>query len=293
MLINRALAHEDILASFDNASYKVESPLWKQRTGRLAGVLNTVEWLWLTRVKPVLCRGLSLVFSLMSLLVVLGEVTLFIDVPIGLFPMMFYEPHGPILTQCLVVIPLGYILLCTHSSLFYLKLQGFYGLYPHNMTDASNLAWSASFLAKITAPLCYNFLKFIKVSGTQFNTVMKVVNLVPVLGEQFVQFFPSLLIVLVALNYFNAFGKLMKSMGLSQFSFNDKFNDTKILEGKSLIAKARMDKIRDQGRGAQADSKPPKWEMASIPLLEESKPIRKSYDVNDKRPLHQRLRDGY
>jgi hypothetical protein len=43
------------------------------------------------------------------------------------------------------------------------------------MTDVSDTAWKA-FLAKITAPLCYNFLKFIKASGTQF-----------------VQFLPSLL----------------------------------------------------------------------------------------------------
>jgi hypothetical protein len=174
--------------------------------------------------------------------------------------MMFYEAHGPVLTQLLCIFPLCYILLCTHSSLFYLKFQGFYGLYPHNMTDPSNLAWSASFLAKLTAPLCYNFLKFIKVTGTQFYAVMGVVNLMPILGEEFVVFFPSLLLVFVILNYFNIFGQLMKVLGLSQLSFSDNYHDDKVLaEGKALLNKARNDKVKALSRPVVPAATPMVW----------------------------------
>lgn len=286
MLVSQALALEDVLLSYNNVNKQVDSALWKKRTGRCARLLSTLEWFWLTRAKPVSCRVVAVVFAAMSLLVVLGEITLFINVPVGLFPMMFYESHGPYLTQVLVLLPLSYILLCTYSSLFYLKLQGFYGLYPHNMTDPSNLAWSASFLAKITAPLCYNFLNFIKVTGTQFYAVMGVVNLMPVLGEKFVLFFPSLLLVLVLLNYFNVFGKLMKALGMSLFSFSDSFNDAKLLEGKSLLSKARMDRVRALSHPAQST----RWEMSSLTTANEDyvpPPPSKH------KPLYQKLRQAY
>lgn len=264
MFIEQALALEDVLASINSPDKKVDSPLWVKRSGRFANGVDTAEWYWLTSLRPLACRVLSIVCFVLSGLVVLGELTLFIDVPVGVFPLMFYDEHGPVGTQLLCILPLGYMLLCTHSSLFYLKFQGFYGLYPHNMTDPSNLAWSASFLAKLTAPLCYNFLKFIKVTGTQFYAVMGVVNLMPVLGEDFVVFFPSLLILFVALNYFNVFGKLMKALGMSQLSFTDNYNDDKILEGKSLLNKVRTDKVRAISRGTTAPpSTQVNWGMSS------------------------------
>mmetsp|Transcript_25895 Transcript_25895/g.45749 ORF Transcript_25895/g.45749 Transcript_25895/m.45749 type:complete len:439 (+) Transcript_25895:3436-4752(+) len=259
MFIENALALEDVIASYDSPNKKVDSPLWVKRLGRFANSVDTIEWYWLTRVRPLICRALSVVCVVLSVLVVLGELTLFIDTPVGLFPIFFYEEHGAVLTQLLCIFPLSYILICTHSSLFYLKFQGFYGLYPHNMTDPSNLAWSASFLAKLTAPLCYNFLKFIKVTGTQFYAVMGVVNLMPVLGEDFVVFFPSLLVLFVILNYFNVFGKLMKALGMSQLSFTDSFNDDKIIEGKSLLNKARSDKVRAISRMSVPSSTQVKW----------------------------------
>lgn len=297
MLIDRALALEDVLASFNSPNKAVESTLKAKRTGRFGSQIDTLEWYWLTTLKPILCRALAVVLSLMSALVVFGEITLFIEAPIGLFPMMFYEPHGPVVTQLLVIFPLSYILICTHSSLFYLKLQGFYGLYPHNMTDPSHLAYSASFLAKTTAPLCYNFLKFIKVTGTQFYAVMGVVNLIPVLGEDFVLFFPSLLLVLVLMHYFNIFSKLMIALGMSQFSFSDGFSDNKILEGKSILNKARKDRSRGKATPTSAPttsrvSSPSRWELANLTVPIEPP---KRFSLNPPKaqnPLAQRLSKG-
>lgn len=290
MLTSRALALEDVLASYNSPNYKVESPLWIKRTGRFGSFKNFTEWLWLTRVKPVSCRALAIVLALMSCLVVLGEITLFIEAPVGLFPLMFRQPHGPVVTQLLVILPLSYFFLCTCSSLFYLKLQGFYGLYQNNMTDPSNLAWSASFLAKIAAPLCYNFLKFIKVSGTQFYEVMGGYQF-QYLSEEFVIYFPSLLLVLVLLNYFNFYSKLMKSLGMSQFSFSESFNDTKILEGKSLLAKARQDKMREHKNPPVAVAQSPaKWELSNFGVVEE--PSRYTSGKEDK-SLYQKLRQDY
>jgi hypothetical protein len=62
--------------------------------------------------------------------------------------------------------PIVFLAGSAYYALFSLKLNGFYGLYGHNNTDPSNLAWSAYFLARMSAPLSYNFLLLIKVEGT-------------------------------------------------------------------------------------------------------------------------------
>lgn len=120
----------------------------------------------------------------------------------------------------------------THFALFNLRLSGLYGLYPNNQTDPSNLVWSAQFMARITAPLCYNFLMFIKVTNTQFYVVMGIIDMVPILGTQFTMFFPLMLIIFCLLNIFKVYSKFMASLGMSQFGFADKYRDDKIIEGR-------------------------------------------------------------
>jgi hypothetical protein len=93
-------------------------------------------------------------------------------------------------------------------------------MYSDNQTDPSNLAWSAYFLTRLITPLCYNYLLLIKVTDTAFNEVMGVINLVPVIGQQFAIFFPLLIIIFVALNLFNVYDKILAMLGLQAYSFS-------------------------------------------------------------------------
>ena len=228
-----AFALEDILNCQSSPDRRICSPLWSPPHFPL---LSHLQWFWFTRLKPFLSRLFSLFFLVISLLVVLGEATLFIDKPISLIPLMFRFDVGNFQTQLLCAIPLLYILFCADYALFKLKLAGFYGLYGHNQTDPSNLAWNAYFLARISAPLCYNFLLFIKVKGTMFCTVMGVIDLVPVLGENFTLYFPLTLVLFCAMNLFNVYSKLMSWVGLSQFKFVEIFDEGKVGEGANLLA---------------------------------------------------------
>jgi len=230
-----AFALEDILNCKYSPEKRIFSPLWT-RSGCSSRAGEVLEWAWLTRVKPCLSRLLAIVCVVCSGLVVLGEATLFLDKPIGLVPLLFRFDLGNFQTQLLCAIPLLYILFCADYALFKLKLAGFYGLYGHNQTDPSNLAWNAYFLARISAPLCYNFLLFIKVRGTMFCAVMGVIDLVPVLGESFTHFFPLALVGLCAMNLFNLYSKLMSLVGLSQFKFVNIFDPDKVSEGANLLA---------------------------------------------------------
>ena len=214
------------------------------KKGSCKRLKEVLEWLWHTRICPICCRILSVFCLLFSLLVILGEVTLFIDMPVGLIPLMFRYDYGLLSMQMLCLILLTYILVCSYIGLFRLKLKGKYGLYKNNHTDPGNLCWGSFIMARLTPPLCYNFLMFIKIKESIFNEVYGILNLVPILGKAFSVFFPSLLVVFALLNYFNIFARIMGWFGLSQYAFSDTYDEDLLLEGKSLLAKARMDRFK-------------------------------------------------
>lgn len=247
MLLNEAVLLEDIVNSHNSTQRKVISSQIRQRNGKFVRTREIVEWLWLTRIKPMICRIIGILFMFMSILIVLGECTLFTAQPIGLFPLMVQDSHGVYYTQLYCLIPLLYIILCSYFALFNLKLSGSYGLYSHNHTDPSNLVWSAFFLARLTAPLAYNFFTFLKIKNTVFNEVMGIIDIVPVLGQDFAIFFPLLLIIFCLMNYFNVNGRVMSAFGLTQLSINDEYVLDKMMEGQLAIQKIRVVKERESG----------------------------------------------
>ena len=241
----KVFRHEDIVVNHDNPGYKIVSYLWKSPQGRLQRKREVLEWVWFTRIRPVLYRICALISAVLSLFVVLGEITLFISTPVGVFPLMFEKDHGNFGTQVLCSIPLLYVLASAYYSLFSLRMPGFYGIYGQNQTDPSNLLWCAAFLCKLTSPLCFNFLLFIKVNGTAFSQVMGIIDFVPVFGESFSEFFPLVLLLFCALNLFQIYSRLLNWLGISRFRFSDSFKDDKIQEGKILLQKARVELERD------------------------------------------------
>lgn len=247
MVVEKYIDLEDVIASKRNPDKIITHTFKSPREGKWGHFRDRVEWLWECWVSPVFCRIFAVILALFSCFVVLGELTLFVEAPVGVFPIMFENSSGDIGTQLLCMIPLSFMVFTTYFGLFNLKLQGMYGLYPHNNTDPHNLTWSASFMARLASPLCYNFLLFIKVSGSEFEKVIGVVNIVPVVGEDFAIFFPSILIVFVFMNLFNVYGRLMKALGVSQFQFSDKFEDDQLDLGASLLAKAKLHMQQKKG----------------------------------------------
>lgn len=241
-MVDEAIDLEDIITASDSPFRRIVFSFKDCKTGFLARAREVVEWYWLTKAKPLLYRTLALGFIVMSILVVLGETTLFLEFPIGVFPIMFRESYGNVITQFLCMIPLCYIIFCTYFGLFNLKLSGWYGLYPNNHTDSSNLVWSAFFLARLSAPLCYNFFLFVKVRNTVYSQVMDIIDLVPLVGTSFATFFPLLLVFFAGLNLFHVYGRFMSALGMSQLSFSDKHRADKIGDGKLMVQRARTEK---------------------------------------------------
>lgn len=245
--LQRAFDLEDVISASESPFKRIVFSFKESKSGILARQIEVVEWMWLTRIKPVTYRILGLVFLFLSVLVILGECTLFIETPLALFPLLFDKAHGITLTQLYCVVPLLYIILCTYFGLFNLKLSGWYGLYGNNHTDPSNLVWSAFFIARLTAPLCLNFLLFLKVKNTVYSEYMQVIDVVPFVGSKFAIFFPLLLLVFAFLNFFQIYGKFMSALGMDSLSLGSKVRADKVSDGKSIVARNRTERERKLG----------------------------------------------
>jgi hypothetical protein len=242
--LQKAFDLEDVISASESPFKRVAFSFQSSRSGVLARQIEVVEWFWLTRAKPVLFKVLAIVFFVLSVLVIVGECTIFLDTPVGVFPLLFKTAHGITLTQLYCVVPLMYIILCTYFGLFNLKLSGWYGLYGNNHTDPSNLVWSAFFIARLTAPLCLNFLLFLKVKNTVYSEYMQVIDVVPLVGSKFATFFPLLLLVFAFLNFFQVYGKFMSALGMDSLSLGTKVTADKVADGKNIVLRNRNERER-------------------------------------------------
>jgi len=236
---------QDILYNYNNSEKRISSVFWGRKSGKFLKLRESAEWYWFTRVYPVLSRVLAILSGVFSFLIVLGEVTLFIDIPVSPFPLFFQKQHTAFLTKSFCLLLLLYILYSGYIALFKLKLKGLYGMYSHNQTDSINLLWCSLIMTRVAPALCYNFLLFIQVDGTQFSKVMGVIDLVPLLGQDFAEYFPLLLIFFCLLNYYQAYSKVMKCLGVPQFSFSEEMDEGMVEEGKALVERER--KTREKG----------------------------------------------
>jgi hypothetical protein len=83
-----------------------------------------------------------------------------------------------------------------------------------------------------------NDLAFFKVMGTM--------DLVPVLGKEFVIYFPVFLLAWCFITLFNVYGRFLRTIYVKHFLYEDKEDmDTYILQGRDLIERERIKKERN------------------------------------------------
>lgn len=236
---------EDIIVNKNNKEKHIRSCFWPQKTGKLSRTREVLEWWWYAKAFPLVTKIISVLFAMLSILVILGESTLFIDAPAGLFPLFFKSSHGDAGTQILCLLPMIYIFSVTYIGLFTLRIDGSYGLYNKNHTDPANLVWSAFFCSRLVHPLIYNFLLFIKVDHTQFHKVMGVMDIVPIFGSAFCLYFPLSIVLFAVLNALDFYTWLMVKIGFPQLSFAEDFDREKMKEGRALLKKSRASKEKE------------------------------------------------
>ena len=179
------------------------------------------------KYRPYILKALGLISALFSLAIILSEITLFLDMPLSVFS-YFLEKCNSILTiNLMVLLTLIFLFLTTLYGLFNLKIYGIYHISKSQNTDASSLLFLTSFICKIGYPLCLNFVYILKMRTyrTSLETLLGVMDLFPVFGNNFALFYPTILIIFILFNMFDVFGKLSNFLGFSAYGFKTEEND--------------------------------------------------------------------
>lgn len=143
-----------------------------------------------------------------------------------------------------------------------------FGLYLKRQTDSTSFLFATVQLARLAAPLAYNFLLIEKYrsdqgvflernqqtskqqtedwGSTAYEYIFGSIDTVPIIGNQVPYILPTFILLFSFLNLTNFYSKLMNCLGLGSFTFGTGIPDpNKLIEGKSLIARERTKKQRE------------------------------------------------
>ncbi|KAL7747871.1 hypothetical protein RI367_006806 [Sorochytrium milnesiophthora] len=247
-VLRRAFYYQDVLENGDNSDRKFHSSLRPLPESRWKGARQRIAWVWHVLVRSQLLRLLSIVCALLSLAVVWSEVVLNVSNPVlSLFGIVLNsESIGYGAIELASLLTITYMCICTYTSLLKIKVFSLYQLVPDHHTDPNSLLFFAAYLARLTFPLCYNYLNLAREEGAMFSQVMGRVNLVPLLGERFNDWLPVTLGVLCFFTVFNVHRRLLRlcNLNTSFFVSNDEEDDVDIEDGRLLIQQARAEQER-------------------------------------------------
>lgn len=69
------------------------------------------------------------------------------------------------------------------------------------------------------------------------------IDLVPVFGKDFNNFFPVVLIILCLFHAFDLYAKILNAIGLNRFVFAENYNSDNIEEGRAIANKRNFSNI--------------------------------------------------
>jgi len=245
-LLIKTFRLEDIIASYGSDAGYIRWSFDPQRTHKLAGLLNAIEFYWRVYVEPWAMKLLFLSCAVMSVILVWSEVTFFSLKPVlSIFALLVNIDRISDLTlQIIVFVSVTYVSVCAYSSLFRLRLFNYYRLIEHQQTDSNSLLFSASYLNRLTAPIVFNFLFMIHNQQTAYFAAMGDGKLIPIFGYSFQKFFPMLVLIVCLATLFNVYSRLLKCLNITRFQFDEDFSHHQIDEGRDIIARARKQRSR-------------------------------------------------
>ncbi|KAN0047504.1 hypothetical protein ACTA71_001886 [Dictyostelium dimigraforme] len=256
---------QDIQNSAISLDKNVNWSFREPRQGRFAKQLDTMEWIWYNYLEVSVFRISAIVFALLSLLIIWSEFALaFTSIDISILSNIVKHSNvSNIFIQFIIFFPLGYEALTCYSTLFKIRIFNYYRLIPHQHSDSNSIIFSAAYLCRLGAPLCYNFIQFINMNSgsannrTSFSVIMGTMNVAPFLGTYFYIYFPLLIVIVCLSTLFNIYSRIMNCLNISRFRFDVDFSHEQIDEGKFLIDSERRKWTQNNIKPLSSKSPPP------------------------------------
>ena len=216
-------------------------------------IANRLQYFWHVKMSPIISIFLGVFFTAMTLLIILFEVTLYMNWDHSSLYNKWTnyseanESGSFFLANFLCIMPLGYICATSYFGLFKIKIMSFYALHPKQQTDPTCLVYSGMLLMRLAMAVAYNFLELSNVKKCAFFEVMGPLVKINFLGEGFNKWiFPSLLLITILLTAFDCIYRLLNCVGLRQFSFDEDFKEEKVIEGKAVIERYLKKKKQEE-----------------------------------------------
>ena len=261
-----------------------------QKTNRVSRFFAKISFAWHVYCVPAFHRTISVVFMILSAMVLWCEITMFLassNFRISVFSLMMdAAPSNFFLLQMIVLIPLVYVAFVCYFALFRAKLFSFYEFVPH-YSDNQTMLFNALFVSRFTLPICYNLLMFVHEEqllnggldyrscevpsfngtgfcySTGFSSVLGVMDVVPLLGKEFNIYFPIVLLILIVMNLFSVWSCLFRLCGVKRFTFEEHETKETVEQGRHLLLAAIH---RRQVDGDDADMDPLSASRSEIEL---------------------------
>ena len=178
-------------------------------------------WWWRCGIKPMSHRMLALITGILSLLIVLAEVTIADYIPnLSVFAQVLQAlDSNEVALIAVTFLILFYAMACMYYTLVRLGRFSFYRLVPKH-TAPFSLASNALLLCRFVCSLCFNFFTAValpikddteeSVEQTEFwDTIGKRISEMPVLGKYFTTYIPIVMLPYVLLIAFNGINRVM------------------------------------------------------------------------------------
>ncbi|CAF1102268.1 unnamed protein product [Adineta ricciae] len=254
--INEAFYFEDIVKNAENTNHEFvrtnpSSATWLRR--KLFDKHPKLEWYTHCFLRPWGLRLLGIGLGIISLLVIWSEMTFFSTSPVlSIFAQCVTAAsrHYSYLTiEIFCCLSIAYLCLCAYYTIFRIRILNYFYLSLYHLTDENSLIFAATFLCRLTAPLCYNFLGMIHLDQaithkidheeTAFTSIMGHLTAIKIVSVGFNFYFPMLICLLSFGTFFRLGSRCLHACGFRQFFDDDDVSTEYVEDGKSLMARER------------------------------------------------------
>ncbi|KAI7900314.1 LMBR1-like membrane protein-domain-containing protein [Cokeromyces recurvatus] len=235
-LLNEAFYLEDIINNKDKRNRKFTSTLRaKKEDTQWNRMVSSIEWWWKLRILPNINKLLAILFSIISICIIWSELVFNVRRP-AIISIIYYavnacgENYAAL--EAMAFFILLYMCFSVYSSLFKIRFFNLYLLIPNHHTDENSLLWFTSYMCKMMAPLCYNFINLAVdapgINKAVFTTFMGKADLIKFLGA-FADWFPIIILIPSLSLLFNIQNRFLGLCGIkSPYQNNDQsyiYND--------------------------------------------------------------------
>ena len=204
--------------------------------------LKKNEIIYILKIRPILILIIEIILITFCVLIFISEITLFLKkyTSFSLFGSLInLFSNNLFLLHFAIFLPIFFMFFLCFFTLFNMKISGYYGMYGNRHTDSQSILFISSLMCKICFSLCLNVAEMIAYDSEnppillqKFMNIKETKYLNYDIYKYFSLFCPLLMIVLVSLNYYNAFGRLMNAAGMNSFDVDSEERDEQINDGK-------------------------------------------------------------